>query len=101
MPKSHNKTGRALSPERFVLLPHYLLNSAAWKGLSPTARAAWIHIVKRYNGANNGSIAVSTRLLGEDLNCSKNAAARAILDLKNAGLIEQTAASSFSRTQSC
>jgi Helix-turn-helix domain len=96
MPKTHNKTGRSKHEGRFVALPHSMMETKAFKGLSATAQAAWMHIAKVYNGSNNGRLAISTRRLADVLNVGRNTAARAILELVNAGFIEQTAAASFS-----
>jgi hypothetical protein len=96
VPKSHNATGRSLHKERYLDVPHYLLKSAHYKRLSPTARAAWIDIAALYNGRNNGSLAVGARWLADRLGVGKTCAAAAIRDLITHGFLEIAKASSFS-----
>jgi hypothetical protein len=91
------KTGKnGRSKERYFAIPHYIMNTVAWKQLSVTARAAWLEISRIHNGANNGKLAMSTRILGERLGLSKSAAARSIQDLITYGFIEIARSSSFS-----
>jgi hypothetical protein len=87
MAKRHNKTGRSAT-ERFVALPHYLIGSHAWRSLSPVARCVFIELAVLYNGANNGRLALSARDAAERVNCSKDTAARAFLQLQQRGFIE-------------
>jgi hypothetical protein len=51
----------------FVQLHWYLLDSAAWKSLSTAARAAYIELARLYNGTNNGTLALSLRVLAQRL----------------------------------
>jgi hypothetical protein len=37
-----NRTGRGNKKDRFVALPHYIMDTFAWRRLSVTARAAWL-----------------------------------------------------------
>lgn len=96
MAKSINKTGRSKSTDRFFPVHHYILKSSAWRRLSVNAKAAWLQIGAVYNGSNNGGIAMSCRRLGNELNISKDSAARAISELVTAGFLEIAKASSFS-----
>jgi hypothetical protein len=97
MPRTHNRTGRNCHDGRFIQVPYYLLNSPAYRRLSPVARAAWIEIAKIYNGSNNGRLAVSSRDLGGKLGISRSSAARAIQQLLTFGFLEVSRASSFSQ----
>lgn len=72
----------------FVQLPYYMMDSAAWGGLSPYAQALWLHIVHRYNGFNNGQIPLSCREAMILLNCSRDRAAKAFNELIEAGFIK-------------
>jgi DNA-binding GntR family transcriptional regulator len=65
-----------------------LLNSPAWKSLSPPARCAYIEIRNLYNGSNNGRIAFSARTLADLLSVSRSTAGRALELLENRGFIE-------------
>lgn len=96
---SHNRTGRSKRQisGAFIALPHTLVDSPGYRAATPVARAVHIAVMRRFNGSNNGSIAVPARAVAEELNISRSTAARAILDLVNCGLLRQTKASSFSR----
>jgi hypothetical protein len=82
MPKRHNAKGRSTT-ERYVGLPHWMLNSPAWRSLSPVARCVLIELLSIYNGANNGFIAMSARTAGERVGCVKDTAARAFRELQD------------------
>jgi hypothetical protein len=64
--------------------------STAYHGLSVYARSALIELLDRYTGINNGMIGLGARELAAELNCSKNAAAKALGDLDDAGLARPT-----------
>jgi hypothetical protein len=96
MPRRHNKTGRSKTG-RFVLLPHYMLGSPAWRALSPVARAMLVEVLALYNGSNNGRIALSARVGGERVCCSKDTAARALAELQRAGFLELSIQGAFHR----
>jgi hypothetical protein len=91
-----NQTGRSNKKDRYVALPHYMMNTVAWQRLSVTARAAWLEFVRVHNGANNGRIAMPSRTLGKRLGVSKTTAERAIKkELLTFGFLEMTKASTF------
>lgn len=96
MPKRHNHKGRSTT-ERFVSLPHYMLQSAAWRSLSPVARCVFLELAAIYNGGNNGFIALSTRDAAERTSCSKDTAARAFAELTGKGFIDCCARGHFDR----
>lgn len=89
MTRKHNATGRSRRQlSSFVALERYILNSPAWKSLSPPARCAYIEICNLYNGSNNGRIGLSARTLSELLPLSRATAGRAFRELENRGFIE-------------
>jgi hypothetical protein len=90
-----NRTGRSNNKPRYVMLPHYIMDTFAWQRLSVTARAAWLEFTRVHNSFNNGKIAMSERKLAERLGCSKNTANRAIKELLTFGFMEITKASTF------
>jgi hypothetical protein len=96
MPKSHNKTGRSKSRERYSIVPHSLLESFAWSCLSANGKVAWLEFCRTHNGTNNGRIAVSVRVLGARLGVVPDTAARAIRELVTYGFLEITRGASFS-----
>ena len=86
MPRHHNHKGRSTT-ERFVSLPHHMLRCAAWRSLSPVARCIFLELAAIYNGGNNGFIALSTRDAAKHVRCSKDTAARALVELTDKGFI--------------
>jgi hypothetical protein len=96
MPKGHNHKGRSTT-ERFLALPHYMLQSSAWLSLSPVARCVFIELAARYKGGNNGYLALSVRDAGERIGCSKDSVARAVADLTAKGFIEVCSRGHFDR----
>jgi hypothetical protein len=84
------------STERFVSLRYWLLESAAWRSLPCNARALYIQIARRYNGANNGRISYSVREASQELKISKSTALRAFRALRDRGFIVCTKQGAFS-----
>lgn len=80
---------------RYVALHHWQMNTAAWKDLSANARAIYLEINKRYNGANNGRIGYSVREAAKELKISKATAARAFRELEDHGFIVAEQKGSF------
>jgi hypothetical protein len=80
----------AKSGRRFIQLFTNVKRSEAYHGLSLPGRAALFELIDRYNGCNNGMIALGVRELACELNCSKDTAARALNELDDAGLAHPT-----------
>lgn len=97
MPSKHDKKGRTKGSGRFVMLPHFMLESAAWQALTVYERASYIEVAKLYDGANNGFLAMGARRLGELLGGSKNTGSKALRGLVDKGFIELAEKSGFSR----
>src|SRR5262249_51443936 len=72
---------------RFAALPYYLLDCPTWKALSFPAKAAFIQLLRLYNGRNNGQLGMAASKLAERLDCSKATAARALTELEEKGFI--------------
>lgn len=87
MTRYHNRTGRSRQKGQFVMLPHYLIDCAAWRSLSFPAISAFIQLARLYNGSNNGRLALAASTLAERLGCSKSTAARALNELEEKGFI--------------
>lgn len=79
----------------FVALPHYLLNSLAWRSLNMGERCAFIEVLKLYNGSNNGRLCMSGRVLARELRMSRATATRALSKLCVRGFLEVVKPSSF------
>ena len=77
-----NPTGRSERGERFIILPHWLLNSPAYQSLAPGPRAFLIEVWLRHNGQNNGEITYSVREAAERLRCGKDTAAKWFQELE-------------------
>ena len=87
MPKNINKKGRNNTPP-FVQLPHFILDSAAFASLSPLAQALLVHLVRRYNGRNNGEIGLGHRKAADLCNVNKNTIKRGFDELEDRGFIK-------------
>lgn len=89
------RSRRRVKYEQHVRLHHWLLSTPAYQSLSPPARAVLVELMRRYNGFNNGRIALSVRDSGMACRISKNTAARALSELVRKGFVVQTRASGF------
>ena len=88
-------TGRSTT-SRFVRLDHRLLNSNAYRSLSPNARSLLVELVMLYNGENNGSLYLSVRDAAHRLGVADlTATSRAFDDLVALGFLELTQAGHF------
>lgn len=73
----------------FTGLPHVVQDSPAYLSLDFYARAVLFEVLRRFNGYNNGKIAISQRELGERLNSSNyRKIGKAVADLMDWGLID-------------
>jgi MarR family len=95
--KLRRKQGRKRTGPPFVQLYKYMLRCPAWLALSATAQAAYVRLALRYDGVNNGMLALSVRGLAQELNCDKATASRALRELEDAGFIECVKIGSFTR----
>ncbi len=73
---------------RFVALPYNLLESDAWKALSPEAVAIYIEIKRRYNGKNNGDIPLGYREAATIAHCGKGTSGKKLSELIDNGFIK-------------
>ena len=76
--------------DRYFQLHHYMLKTDGWKALSAAARAVYIQIGTRYNGANNGRLSFSVRDAAFECKIAINTAMRALHELVDLGFIEET-----------
>jgi len=89
-------TGRSLGGERFVALPHYLLKCAAWRSLTPNARALFVEVMQRYHPDNNGEIGLGVREAGAALGIRPQTAGVAFRLLLDRGFLHVGRDSAFS-----
>jgi hypothetical protein len=71
------------SNNRFILLPHVMLKSPAWKSLSPNARALLLEVWARHN--DNGEISYAVRE-ADAIGMHHSTASRAFDELVEKGL---------------
>jgi hypothetical protein len=76
--------------ERFVRLPHVVLDSAAYRNLSHTARSLLVDTARQYNGKNNGRLVVTPKYLAPLGWNSADVIQRAKVELLNSGLLIET-----------
>lgn len=91
----HKNKPRSSSP--FVMVHWYVLDSKGWHDLSLIARCAYVELARKYDGANNGMIAMSARDLGKRLKRDHSTAAKALRELEDAGFIVTTKIGRFAR----
>jgi len=75
---------------RFVKLDRYFLKSAAYRSLSTDARALYTELKMRFNGSNNGDIAMSNRDAQQAINLSAKPVTRAFNELEKKGFIKRS-----------
>lgn len=77
----------------FTGLPHAVQDSAAYRHLSLFGRAVLLEVLRRFNGYNNGKIAISFDDLADRLNTTnRRAIGKAFVELVQHGLLDVTAA---------
>lgn len=84
---------------KFVMLDRWLFQCAAWRACSPNERCAYLELKQRYDGTNNGRIALSVRDLSEALHVSKDTAGRTLKGLIEKGFIQVRKQSAFNMKQ--
>jgi DNA-binding transcriptional regulator YhcF (GntR family) len=96
MARNQDKKGRSKGRlASFIALERYITAAPAWQSLSLAARCGYLELLDIYNGSNNGTIALSARMLSDRLRVSRATAARALNDLTARGFIEATRAGGF------
>jgi hypothetical protein len=95
---SNRKSRRRRAKEaKHLRLYDWMLTSPAYLHLTCQARAVLIEIARLYDGANNGRLALSTRVAAQRCRISKDTATRAFAELQSFGFIECVAPGAFSR----
>lgn len=74
----------------FFALPHAVMASPAFRGLSAPAVKMLCDLGGQYRGANNGDLSAAWRIMQPKGWRSRDTLSRAIRELRDAGLIEQT-----------
>lgn len=81
--------------ERHVRIHHWVMKSAAWKDLRPTARAMLVHLYSLFNGVNNGELFLSVRDAALGVNVTPNTALKALKELEAHGFIRAALRGAF------
>lgn len=90
-----NATGRN-GTGRFVALRHRMLESNAYRSLSPAARSLLVEIAMLYNGSNNGSLFLSVEDAAHRMGLSDtHASGAAFKELQQLGFIQMTKEAHF------
>ncbi len=80
---------------KFLMLDGYMLKCPAWRALSAVDRAAYLELKWRYDGVNNGRIALGCRELSEAMHVSKDTASRSLSNLVEKGFAVRKKGSGF------
>jgi hypothetical protein len=80
---------------KFIMIEAYVKRSAAWKALTPIERSAYIEVKWRYDGVNNGRIALGVRELGDEIGMGRSTASGALDGLQAKGFIIKAKPSAF------
>jgi hypothetical protein len=77
---------------RHVRIYHAMMQTPAWRALSPKGRAAYVEMSMRYGGpgSNNGRIPYSSRELEQNLKVGRKTALRTFAELQSHGFIVMT-----------
>lgn len=97
MANRQDRRGRSKAGGHFVRLDSFMMESAAWRSLTPAARAVYIEVRRRFNGHNNGWLALSVRDAAGRCNCNKDTARKALSTLQERGFIECVTPGGFTR----
>lgn len=97
MANRQDKRGRSKTAGHFVRLDSFMMESAAWRSLTPAERVVYVEVRRRYNGVNNGRIALSARDAADRCNINKDTACKSFGTLEERGLIECVTPGGFTR----
>jgi DNA-binding transcriptional regulator YhcF (GntR family) len=89
--------GRSKPGGTFIQIHHFMMGTPAWGSLTPAQRAVYVAIAARYDGKNNGRIALSHRDGANLCNINRETAGSAFHRLQEIGFIELVTPGGFSR----
>lgn len=84
------KVDTTREPGCFAAIPHSVLDSVAYQGLSHTAKALLVELARQCHGDDNGRLLLSRKYLAGRGWKSADVIQRAKIELQEAGLIFQT-----------
>ncbi|TXH81192.1 MAG: hypothetical protein E6Q77_08665 [Rhizobium sp.] len=95
MTRNRRSKAKLSMSERFFQMHQWLLQSTAWRATNVYERALYMELKARYNGGNNGDIALSQREAESALNCSDKPVKTAFKALQEKGFIKVAQLGSF------
>ena len=90
MAKAFKRSKEKRDGDRYIALPHVVIDSPSYRQLGYAARALLIDIARQYTGSNNGRLVACTKYLKPMGWTSNDTITRAVGELKNAGLLIET-----------
>ncbi|CAN5550482.1 hypothetical protein BH11PSE7_BH11PSE7_30270 [soil metagenome] len=90
MAKSYKRSKDKRDGDRYVALPHVVIDSPSFRALGFAARALLIDISRQYTGSNNGRLVACVSYLKPLGWTSHDTVSRALASIKEAGLLVET-----------
>jgi hypothetical protein len=90
MSKSYKASKAKRDGDRYMALPHVVIDSPSYRALGYAARALLIDIARQYTGSNNGRLVACTKYLKPMGWNSHGTISRALAEIKEAGLLIET-----------
>ncbi len=79
------------------MLGYHMMQTEAWRSLTPAERAVYVEVRSLFDGRNNGSLALSNREAADRCNINKDTAGRAFGRLTHLGFLEVVEKGWFNR----
>lgn len=95
MSRKHDNKGRRTGDGHYFQMFEWLMRTTAWQHASVYERSLYIELKRRYNGKNNGDIAMGHREAERLLGCSNKPVRCAFNGLQQKGFIAATVKGSF------
>ena len=90
MAKSYKRSKDKRDGDRYVALPHVVIDSPSYRALGHPARALLIDIARQYTGSNNGRLVACSKYLKPLGWKSNDTVSRALAELKAQNLLTET-----------
>jgi hypothetical protein len=90
MAKSYKGSKNKRDGDRYVALPHVVIDSPSYRALGHPARALLIDIARQYTGSNNGRLVACAKYLKPLGWKSNDTVSRALVELKEQALLIET-----------
>ncbi len=90
MAKSYKRSKDKRDGDRYMALPHVVIDSPVYRNLSHPARSLLIDIARQYTGTNNGKLVACAKYLRPLGWKSNDTVTRALVELKEAELLIET-----------